>query len=185
MNPRGTQNMVLASFFAVLVMVGAYLRIPFPLVPLTLQTFFVLLAGFILGPSWGAVSLSIYMFLGLLGLPVFTAGGGIQYVLNPSFGFVLSFIPGAWLAGKLSYGKPNSVGVYLVAGCAAMVLIYVVGLLWLYLNLTIFLGQTVSAVEIIKTGALPFIPGAVVKVILSSLLAWKVLSRLSKTGITI
>ncbi|HCD71273.1 MAG TPA: BioY family transporter, partial [Thermovirga lienii] len=83
------KTMVLAAMFAVLTTVGAYIRVPMPVVPFTLQTAFVLLAGVLLGSRIGALSQVLYIIIGLLGLPVFAGGaGGLQTVFRPTFGFL-------------------------------------------------------------------------------------------------
>ena len=97
-----TRNMVLAALFAALTAIGAFLQIPTGTVPITLQFLFTALAGLLLGWKWGAISQLLYVGIGLLGLPVFTQGGGIGYVLQPSFGFLLGLIPAAAVIGALS-----------------------------------------------------------------------------------
>lgn len=69
--------MTLSALFAVLTALGAFIRIPFPLVPITLQTFFVFLSGTLLGSRAGALAQVLYVGMGLIGLPVFTGGGGV------------------------------------------------------------------------------------------------------------
>ncbi len=95
------KNLILSALFAALISVGTFIKIPTPLLPITLQTLFIILAGLILGSKFGAISVSIYVLLGLSGVPVFTQGGGVNYILNPTFGYILSFIPGAYLAGYI------------------------------------------------------------------------------------
>ena len=80
------------AFFIVLMVAATYIQIPFPLVPLTFQTVVSVLAGLMLGAKKGIISMAVYCFMGLVGLPVFTAGGGIVYVLKPSFGYILGAI---------------------------------------------------------------------------------------------
>ena len=64
--------MVLCGIFAALIGIGAFIQIPIPIIPLTMQDLFVMLAGILLGAKFGALSVFIYMFIGLLGFPVFT-----------------------------------------------------------------------------------------------------------------
>ena len=97
-----TRNMVLAALFAALTAIGAFLQIPTGTVPITLQFLFTALAGLLLGWKWGAISQLLYVGIGLLGLPVFTQGGGIGYVLQPSFGFLLGLIPAAAVIGAMT-----------------------------------------------------------------------------------
>ena len=91
--------MIRASLFTALMILGAYIRIPIGPVPVTLSSFFVLLAGVILGSGWGTASVGIYLLLGALGLPVFTAGGGLALFAGPTGGYLLGFLPAAFLAG--------------------------------------------------------------------------------------
>ena len=65
----------------------------------TLQFFFVLLAGILLGSKLGALAVLLYVVIGLLGLPIFAAGGGLAYIVEPSFGYLIGFIAGAYVTG--------------------------------------------------------------------------------------
>ena len=83
--------LLLASLMATLTAVGALIRVPMFPVPFTLQTFFVLLAGGLLGPVWGGISMLIYLALGLTGFPVFAGGSGLGIVFSPTFGYLFGF----------------------------------------------------------------------------------------------
>lgn len=104
------------AIFTTLIAVGAFIRIPIPVVPFTLQTFFILMAGLILGGRCGALSCLLYMLLGLAGLPVFTQGGGLWYLLKPSFGYIIGFCFGSYAAGKLADGRKLAGGGKLTDG---------------------------------------------------------------------
>ncbi len=171
--------MILASIFAILTAIGAQIRIPFPIVPLTLQTFFVLFSGMILGSRWGAISMFLYVMLGLIGLPFFAGGGGMQYIAHPTFGFIVSFIPAAWIAGRFTMAGRRYIH-YITAAFVATGVIYIIGLLGLYLNLNYVIGKSVSVFQVFKIGMLPFIPGALIKIATSALLACKVISRIHR-----
>ena len=80
------RNLSLMALFAALTAVGAFITIPVPPVPFSLQIFFAILAGALLGSRQGAMSIVIYLLLGLCGLPVFTKGAGLSYLLQPTFG---------------------------------------------------------------------------------------------------
>lgn len=86
-----TRDLILCALFTALSAIGAFIRIPVPLVPFTLQITFTTLAGLLLGSKKGAISIAVYVLMGLIGIPVFTQGGGFSYVLKPSFGFFGSF----------------------------------------------------------------------------------------------
>lgn len=92
-----------AFTFALLVAIGAQIEIPNQPVPFTLQTFFVLSAGALLGKRGGAVSMSFYLILGAIGLPVFSGGAfGIAKILGPTGGYLLSFPVAAFAVGYLT-----------------------------------------------------------------------------------
>ena len=80
MNKLSTKSLILCSLFAALIAVGAFIKIPIPVVPFTLQVLFTTLAGLLLGPKLGAISVGIYLLIGLIGIPVFTQGGGPSYI---------------------------------------------------------------------------------------------------------
>jgi biotin transport system substrate-specific component len=87
-----TQRVSYSALFAVLMILGAYVRIPFAQVPATLQTFFVYLSGLVLDPGTAAASQALYIVLGVIGLPVFASGeAGPQALLGPTAGFLLAF----------------------------------------------------------------------------------------------
>ena len=71
-----TKNLMYCSLFTALIAVGAFIKIPIPVVPFTLQFLFTTLAGLLLGSKMGAVSVIAYMVMGLVGLPIFSEGGG-------------------------------------------------------------------------------------------------------------
>lgn len=87
------------AIFVALMIAGAFIKIPFPFMPLTFQTVFAILAGLLLGWKKGMLSMTAYAVMGLIGIPVFTSGGGIFYVTMPSFGYILGFIASAGVAG--------------------------------------------------------------------------------------
>jgi len=102
------RGMVYASMFGAMTAVGAWLIIPFPLVPITLQTLFLNLAAALLGGYLGALSQIIYISLGIIGLPVFAGGkAGFGVLMGPTGGYLAGFIAGAYLMGNwLKKGAP-------------------------------------------------------------------------------
>lgn len=98
-----TQDLVLCGLFAALMGIGANLS-PFLMigsVPITLQLLFAILAGAVLGSRKGSIAMLVYVFVGLIGAPVFAQfKGGPAQLLSPTFGFVLSFVAVAYVAGK-------------------------------------------------------------------------------------
>lgn len=92
----------MASIIAVLSFIS--IPLPFSPVPITLQTLGVMLSGLLLGPQLGSISVGLYLIAGTLGLPIFAGGAaGIGVLMGPSGGYLLGFLPGAWMIGTLSH----------------------------------------------------------------------------------
>ena len=171
-----TKQLILCAMFTALIAVGAFITIPIPIIPLSMQDMFVMLAGVLLGPQWGALSVIIYVVLGLAGLPIFTAGGGIGYVLRPSFGFILGFIPGAYIAGVISRKDENPGFKRLfLANMAAIGVIYFFGTVYLYLLNRFYLGNTIAFWPMIVACDLQPLPGDIIKSILAALISQRLL----------
>jgi biotin transport system substrate-specific component len=132
-----TFELTLASMFVVLIAIGANITsiIPFMVVggvPITLQTFFAILAGLILGSRIGVISTSVYAFIGLIGIPVFAQfSGGLGALVRPTFGFIISFILAAYVIGKM-VAKKNNVSSYIIAALVGTAINYVFGTNWMY-----------------------------------------------------
>ena len=156
------------ALFVALMAVSARVSIPFPFMPLTFQTVLGVLAGLLLGAKKGGLSMLIYMGIGLAGLPVFTAGGGIFYVLNPSFGYIIGFIASAVVGGLICRDKTGLVR-FLVAALAAFLADYAVGIAYFigYWQLSHLQGLGAA----VATYNLIYMPKDLVLSILAALLA--------------
>lgn len=176
---KKTTEIVMISLFAALTAVGAFIRIPLPYVPFTMQTLMVMLAGLILGSRLAALSQLLYLAIGLLGLPVFAQGGGPGYVLQPSFGFLVGFIAGAYLIGRMVEGVEQlSFPRVLTALILGQVAIHVFGIAYLYLNLNFIINKPTSFFTTIKIGLLVFIPGDILKTFVAMLVVAPIRQRL-------
>lgn len=160
-----TKQVILVGLFAALTAVGAFIQIPLGTVPVTLQFLFTALSGIMLGGRLGALSQLIYVAIGLFGLPVFSgATGGFGAVIKPSFGYLLGFILGAYVIGKLSdsYKKAGFFRLF-AAAIAGVIVIYIVGVPYLYLIMKNVLGKDIAFTAALKAGFLIFIPGDLLK----------------------
>jgi len=115
------------ALFAALMVAGAFISIPLPIMKLTFQTAFAVLAGLMLGWKKGMLATSAYAVLGLIGIPVFTDGGGIFYVIKPSFGYIIGFIAAAGVAG-INYNRPKKLWFIIILSLAATLVDYVIGI---------------------------------------------------------
>lgn len=157
------------AIFIVLMVVATYIQIPFPLVPLTFQTVVSVLAGLLLGWKKGIISMSVYCFMGLAGLPVFTAGGGFSYIFKPSFGYIIGFIASAGVGGLIAGKADASLRRYIVAALCAFLADYVVGIPYCILTAKALGVENLTRLFI--TGNLVYMPKDAVLSVLSAFLA--------------
>ncbi|MGE5799771.1 MAG: biotin transporter BioY [Syntrophaceae bacterium] len=169
-----TRGMIYASMFGAVTAIGALISIPLQPVPVTLQTLFLYLAGSLLGGSLGALSQVLYVILGVIGLPVFSGGkAGLGVFLGPTGGYLIGFIAGAFVTGKIIEvrEKPGLVWIVLamLAGTAA---VYTLGVLQLVLIGKLSVGKAATV------GVLPFLPGDVLKIAAASVITMKVKDKI-------
>ena len=176
-----TRNMILVALFAALTAVGAFIRVPLGVSTITLQLLFTALAGVLLGARLGALSQTVYVLLGLVGLPVFASGGGFQYVLNPTFGFLLGLIPTAYLVGRLTEGD-GSPGRIALACLAGFTVLYCVGVPYMGAVCNAYLGKGLTLWQILKSGMLIYLPGDCLKIAVCALLAPQLTRALARAG---
>lgn len=157
---KKTKEMCLCALFTALMCASAYIKIPTPLLPITLQTLFVSLAGLILGSKKGFLSVAVYIFIGLAGIPVFTEGGGLSYLLKPSFGYILGFAVSAFVTGKLAEKKCTYKS-YLLSSMAGMMCVYAIGLVYYYFISTVYIGNQMEIKKLFLYCFLMTLPGDV------------------------
>lgn len=177
---KKTRAMILAALFAALTAVGAFIKIPTPISSFTLQIFFTSMAGVLLGKKWGAASQIVYVLLGLVGLPIFTSGGGLGTLLTPTAGFLLGMIPMAWLIGFLVEKRGAGFWNICLACLAGLVVLYVIGLPYMHLILTVYLQKEWTIWQTIKGGMLIFLPWDFLKIILTGLLCTRIYPAVQK-----
>jgi len=162
--------LVVTGSLLVAALAQVVIPLPFTPVPITGQTFAVLLVGAVLGSRRGAASLLLYLFEGSLGLPVFAGGvGGLVHFLGPTGGYLLGFIAAAYLVGRLAErGMDHRFHTAVLIFLAGEAAIYLCGVTWL----SFYLGLP----KAIVAGLLPFIVGDALKLVAAALAlpaAWK------------
>lgn len=173
------RTMTRVALFAALTAVGAFIRIPLGYSSITLQTFFTAMAGCMLGPWYGALSQLVYVALGLVGLPIFTQGGGIGYLMQPTCGFLIGLIPAAWVIGRIAGRKPEPKQI--VPACLlGYGVLYAIGVPYMALILNTFLGKGMGFSAIMWAGMIPFLPGDMIKILCITLLMPPILRQLDK-----
>lgn len=156
-----TTKMCLCALFTALIIVGAFIKIPVPVVPFTLQYLFTMLAGILLGKKYGSLSVALYVLLGLAGLPVFAQGGGISYIFMPSFGYLPGFIAGTYLTGLITHKKENpSFRRILTANIAGLIIVYLCGMVYCYMAKNIWTeGEGIGIWPLILNCFILAVPG--------------------------
>ena len=165
-------KIVLALSFAALTGLLAQVKIylPFTPVPITLQTFAVLLAGVILGRWWGGVSMAAYGGLGVLGVP-WLANGAAGF--GATFGYLIGFVLAAMFVGYITDTFKQFRGFTVMFGmmtASGLLLIYVPGAIWLALWLGVA-GKSVTFASVFAMGVAPFIAGDIVKTMAAAAIA--------------
>ena len=167
------------GIFTALTAIGAFISIPIGPVPISLQTFFVLLSGIILGSRKAMLSQIVYVMLGLIGLPIFTGfSGGFQAIFKPSFGFIIGFIIAAYVVGKIAENKSNSIKYMSIAVITGSIIMYIVGIPYMYYILNIILSKSLDIIQIMKIGMFMFIPGDILKAIVVVFIGKKLQGKL-------
>lgn len=182
MRNQKTKDMILSAMFVALISVGAFIKIPVPVVPFTLQILFTMLAGLLLGGKRGALAVCIYIALGLVGLPVFAQGGGVGYIFQPSFGYIIGFAVGAYVTGAIA-GRSNRPGYKLLLGAnfAGLGIVYLFGMVYYYLISNFYLNTPIGIWPLFLYCFLLVVPGDIVLCIVGAVLG-KRLIPLVKEG---
>jgi biotin transport system substrate-specific component len=163
------------AVFVVLTAISARLSVPLPgMVPVSMQTLVVLLAGMLLGPALGASAMTAYLLAGMAGLPVFVAGGGAAYLAGPTGGFLLAFpaaaaVTGA-LASRLGGTGIAAVTALVIAGIAGSAVVFLGG----WAQLAVILGDPAAA---FRAGVLPFLIGSLAKLAVAVVIAMRLRRR--------
>lgn len=169
------RDIVLCGLFAALISVGAFIKIPIGIVPMTLQTLFVTLATFTIGSRRAFIATSVYIAIGLLGFPVFTQGGGITYVLQPTFGYLLGYAIAAFVMGYIiEHSTKKGVLAHIAAIVIGMSIVYLLGMAYFYLISNIYLGKGIPITTILVSCCAVFIPTDVLSCCIAALIGGRI-----------
>ena len=175
---------MLVSLFAALICISSILIFPIGPVPVTLQVFFIVLTGAVLGPKMGALSVVIWIMLGTFGLPVFAGGkAGPMVLLGPTGGYLPGFTLCAWIVGALTEKQTGSrlcIGLAMVAGLAVA---YAVGLAGFMASFAFFLQKPMSVQQALTIAVYPFIAFDLVKIVLAAWLTPVLRTAIDRAGL--
>lgn len=168
------RGMVYAAMFGAATAIGAYIVIPLPLVPITMQTFFVSLAAALLGGTLGALSQVVYVLLGVIGLPVFAGGkAGFGVLMGPTGGYLAGFIVGAYIIGRLIEIKRKPGFLWMVSAMLiGHVALYALGVAQLMFVAKLTLGKAFAV------GVIPTLPGGAIKIVAAAFVALKLRDKI-------
>ena len=166
-----TNGVIYCGLFTALIAVGAFIKIPIPVVPFTLQYLFTMLAGLLLGSRLGTVSVLSYMLLGLAGLPIFSEGGGLWYVFKPSFGYIIGFAVAAYVNGKIANAKTHpSYRRLLGANFLGLFIVYAFGMIYYYVISNFYLNSPIGVGALFLYCFVLAVPGDIVLCIVAAII---------------
>ncbi|MGA1862878.1 biotin transporter BioY [Deferribacter thermophilus] len=168
-------KIVFSALITAFLAVSAFIKIPLEPVPLTLQPFVVLLMPMIFGIKPAFIGGLVYLILGLIGLPIFAHGGGIGYVLQPTFGYLVGFVLASIPIGY--FAKYKKLFFYFLGGAVGLIVIYGLGVSYLYLNLNYIQHKAIAFKKILYIGFFTPLPFDIIKLIVASVIAYKVKDR--------
>jgi biotin transport system substrate-specific component len=165
-------GLIFAGSFLIALSSKVRFLLPFSPVPITGQTFAVLMIGILLGSRRGSMAVLAYLIQGVAGMPVFTFGGGLAVMFGPTGGYLIGFIPAAYFTGRLAEkGWDRRIGTTILAMISGNIMIYTFGLIWL----ACLMG---FSAKVLTVGVYPFIIGDLLKIALAAALlpsGWKLL----------
>lgn len=167
-------GLILAGSFLIALSAKVQIPLAFSPVPITGQTFAVLMIGALLGARRGGLAVLAYLIQGAAGMPVFAFGGGLTLLLGPTGGYLIGFIGAAYITGRLAEkGWDRRTGTTVLAMILGNAIIYAFGLFWLVCLMGL-------SAKVLTVGLYPFIMGDLLKIALAAMLlptAWKRLER--------
>lgn len=177
-----TKTIAFAALFAAFTAVGAFIKIPIPYIPFTLQILSVYLAGALLGPKLGSLSQLCYVLIGLAGLPIFADGGGPSYIFKPTFGYLIGFILGAYANGWfIQKFHLKSVFSIFLANLSTLFIVYFLGCFWLYGAMKWIVEKPLSLHDTLFYGFFLPVPGDLIIAAISAVIIYKIQARVNNT----
>jgi biotin transport system substrate-specific component len=167
------RDMIYSALFAALTAILSYITIPLPFtpIPITAQSLAVMIAGCVLTPIQAGLSMIIFLFMGCIGIPVFSAGrAGIGIVVGKSGGYLIGYFAGAVIISLLTRRKKSLMNMFLACVLGGIVVVHFMGTAWLGFITKIGIKNAFIV------GSLPFLPGDIIK----SIAAVFISARLNK-----
>ncbi len=158
-----------------LLIVCSKISVNIGVIPITLQTFAVIMVGYVLKWKKAIIVFLAYILMGLVGIPVFSGGGGFDYIFKPSFGFIIGFLLSSLITG-IVFNKHSKIALYF-QGLLGLLIINIVGLIYMYLIMNYYLLLDKSVSYILEVGLLPFLLKDCISVFIATLVYERVYER--------
>ena len=168
-----TKELTFVALFSALIAVGAFIKIPFLLVPITLQTLFIVLSALVLERKLAVLSVIVYIMIGLVGFPIFANGGGINYIFSPTFGYLVSFIFATYFIA--SFKEKN---IY-ISTAIGMLIIYALGMIYFVFIQYVLNGKVYLFSYLFYNLFLVFLPGDILSCVVA-IIGYRKILRLKK-----
>ena len=162
------RDLSLMAIMEALLVIASKISFSIGPIPITLQTFAVFIISLILGVKRSIIVFSAYIIMGLIGIPVFSSGGGYTYVLMPSFGFIIGFLFASIVVGFAS--KSNKFYKKYILSAVGLLIINICGVIYMYIIMNFYMGLDKDLNYILSVGVLPFIAKDFIIVILSCII---------------
>lgn len=167
------KDLTLVALFSALIAVGAFIKIPFLLVPITLQTLFIVLSALVLERKLAVLSVIVYIMIGLVGFPIFANGGGINYIFSPTFGYLVAFIFATYFIS--SFKEKN---IY-ISTAIGMLIIYALGMIYFVFIQYVLNGKVYLISYLFYNLFLVFLPGDILSCVVA-IIGYRKILRLKK-----
>ena len=178
-----TKKLVQAALLTALTAVGAFLMFPLGALSFAMQDMFTVMAGVLLGWKWGMASQAAYVALGLIGLPIFTQGGGLAYVFQPTFGYIIGFAVGAYVTGVIANRRDRpGYDRLLTANFAGLAIVYLFGMVYYYLMSNFYLDSPIGLWPLFLYCFILAVPGDIALCILGAILGKRLIPLVREKG---
>ena len=173
-----TLRLVLIATFVALIAVGAFIKFPIGIVPVAMQCAMCVLCALMLGAKDATIAVAIYLIMGLIGIPIFTAGGGYMYVLQPTFGYLIGYLfavpAGALVARGFKNTSRPKLWRLLLGAFTVLTILYTFGVMYMYLILNFYMHKAMDMSKAWLTGAAVFLPTDCAWCVIGAFVTYKV-----------
>lgn len=180
-----TYRLVCIAVAVAMITVGAFVKIPLGIgaVPISLQCSFCVLCGLLLGAKDGMIAVVVYLAMGLAGVPIFTAGGGLGYVFQPTFGYLLAYLVAVPVGALVARGVHNTTSPKLwrlvLGAVVCLAIVYIGGVMYMYGIMRWYLGNPIDMGKAWLTGCAVFLPTDCGLCTIAAIVAYKVVPKIA------